>query len=280
MPSDGPLGRRLLLLDLFAVAATWIAVESIVATSGGAYSRAGHAGMPVAATLLAMGALGLYRSQVCARQSSETARVAVACLFGAALDVAVSASGYGKALPGAALGGAACVVLVWVARWQFAWWLRACHAQGRFLRRVVLVGSASDAIDAWTTFSTEPELGNEVVGVVIDAWPARDLETPDGGDGVAVDVGVGRAIEIAGETSASAIIALPGMMSGTELRRLVRDATLAGLKVQLWPGLSGRLRCVPLAGESSFYVDPPRFRRTSLAVKRALDIVLATACLA
>jgi exopolysaccharide biosynthesis polyprenyl glycosylphosphotransferase len=278
--AHSPAGRsmlrsRLVALDTFAVAASWILVSYGLLT-GSAGDRLAPGLAATAATLAAMRATGLYRSRLCVRRTDELWRVFLAGLWGAAAFVVVQ---WQTGSPGSEVlvAMAACVVLTGAGRWQFARWLRARRAEGRYLRNVVLVGANEDAASLRTMLRSEPELGYRVTAVV-GAGPADPTWR-----GIRSSRSIGDIPDLAAATDAHGILVVPYALSSTATQRAIAVAGNAGLHVQVWPGFrgvgSGRLRHVPLSGEAFFYVEPKPSARWQFAVKRAVDVVGAAVVL-
>ena len=174
--------------------------------------------------------------------------------------------------------GAACIVLVGAGRWQYGRWLRARRARGQYLRDVILVGANDDAAQLRTMLRSEPELGYSVAAVVGD-----DHDGPAWSD-IPHSPSMTSIPTLAASTGASGILIVPYALSSDTMQRAIMIAANANLHVQVWPGFRGvgspRLRHVPVSGEAFFYVEPRRNPPWQLAVKRALDIVVAGTVLA
>lgn len=271
------LRLRLLAADVVAVSVAWLVAATELLRSTTPAARVGPGLAATGATLVAMRATGLYRSRVCARRADELWRVFLASLWGAAAFVVVQ---WQVAPRGAQVlaGMGACLLLVGTVRWQYARWLRARRADGRYLRGVVLVGANDDAAALRTMLRSEPELGYVVTGVA-GAAP---------GDPAWADVPSGPSVAdipaLARATEASGILVVPYALSSATTQHAIAIAGAAGLHVQVWPGFRGvgsrRLRNVPLSGETFFYVEPRLVARWQLAAKRAMDVVGAGAVLA
>ncbi|MGH9092988.1 MAG: nucleoside-diphosphate sugar epimerase/dehydratase, partial [Acidimicrobiales bacterium] len=274
-PSRSTLRSRLVAVDVLAVATGWLAVGyALLAGSPGARLAPGLAA--TAATLVAMRGTGLYRSRLCVRRADELWRVFLSGLWGAAAFVVVQ---WQVGTPGSEVlaAMAACVVLTGASRWMFARWLRARRAEGRFLRDVVLVGANEDAVSLRTMLSSEPALGYRVTAVVgarlgDPAW--RDVRSTRS---------IGDIPDLAAATGASGILVVPYALSSAATHQAIGVAGVAGLHVQVWPGLrgvgSGRLRNVPVSGEPFFYVEPRPSARWQFALKRAIDVAGAAVVL-
>jgi exopolysaccharide biosynthesis polyprenyl glycosylphosphotransferase len=268
-PGRSLLRARLMVVDVLAVTLSWIAVGYGL-LHGSTAERLGPGIAAAAATLVAMRGTGLYRSRLCVRRSDELWRIFLSSLWGAAAFVVVQ---WQTGTPGSEVLVAmtACVLVTGACRWQFARWLRARRADGRYLRNVVLVGANEDAVALHTMLRSEPELGYQVTAVV----GAR------GGDPAWRDVRTGWSMadipRLAADSGASGILVVPYALSSEGTERALAVAANAGLHVQVWPGFrgvgSGRLRNVPVSGEAFFYVEPRPSARWQFGVKRAIDVI-------
>ncbi|MEY2458256.1 MAG: hypothetical protein QOG30_86 [Acidimicrobiaceae bacterium] len=171
-----------------------------------------------------------------------------------------------------ALGAVFALAGTAVGRYGFDFWLVKARAKGRFMRRVVLVGSGPEVREFLEFLNANPELGYETTAVVgCDHDP--NLGVPW--------LGVARNARIAvSSTQSSGAIVIANGLSTNELNETTRDLTASGVHVHLSSGLFGvnyrRLRAVPLGHEPFLYVEPATLSTWQLAVKRSMDIVLST----
>lgn len=263
-PADGGCLRAILAgIDLSAVAVVWLTAVALAPRTDPAMLAAGTAA--TVATLVGLRAAGLYQARVCALQSRETVRVAVASLFGAGVFAAVGrALGEQITVPVllVALSTAAAVLAM---RWCFARWLKARHSAGRSLRTVVLVGTNRDAVDLWTTLTSEPELGYRVGAVVGPGRPDAPWRHLPGSENFA-DVAI-----LASKVGANGVI-LVGSALGDDGRSALAEAFEAGLHVQMSAGVpvdSRRLQMTPTLGVPLLYVEPGRSPSATLWARRA-----------
>ncbi len=266
------LRTRLFVIDLIGAVVCWAWLGYVLTDAKTVPGRVlpGIAG--AAATLVAMRATGLYRSRLCVRRSDELWRIFAANLWGAVAFVIVE---WQLAMPGTEFlaCGAACIALVGASRWQYGRWLRARRARGQYLRDVILVGANGDAAQLRTMLRSEPELGYSVAAVV-----GADHDDPAWSD-IPHSASMTSIPSLAASTGASGVLVVPYALSSDTTQRAIMIAANANLHVQVWPGFRGvgspRLRHVPVSGEAFFYVEPKRNPPWQLAVKRALDIVVA-----
>lgn len=276
-PGSRALRTRLFLVDLVSAVVGWVGVGFATTDVATALARLAPGAAAACTSLFAMRATGLYRSRLCTRKVDEVGRIVVSGMWGAAAYVLVlQVSG----TPGPAVLAcwAAFSVVAATLRLCYGRWLRARRAEGRYLRRVVLVGTNDDAADLRTMLRSEPELGYAVSAVVGDATgdPAwRDLPS---------STSVADIPSLASATGATGILVVPYGVSSDVTQRAIAVAASRHLHVQMWPGFRGvgsrRLRTVPVSGEAFFYVEPRVSSRWKLAAKRAIDVAGAATVLA
>lgn len=279
-PPAVPLRTRLWLVDVVAVCLGWlVAGAALERGAGPGWLAPASAG--AATTLVAVGAVGLHRSRRCARVADELPRLMVAAACGAGLSAGLSAvvtTQSGATVQWSASCAGVCLASLGIARWMFGRYLRARRAEGRFLRRVLVVGSNDDARDLRRLLRSEPELGYAVVGVVGEE-PDRD---PSGN--VPFRSALTEIPSLARTTGAGGVLIVPTALSGMTVRQAIEVATGAGLHVQVWSGLggvgTGRVRSVPIARQPFFYVEPRTSSRWQLVAKRAIDVAGAVVGLA
>lgn len=266
------LRRQLAFGDALALAVAW-GVQPHSGAYGSVGTQLACAGGAVVVTMLAMQRAGLYRSRVCALRSLEAVRALGAAIAGGAAFAALHWLAGSTTLAWSFEGTAASCVLALVGRWRFSRWLKQRRANGRFLRRVVLVGTNDDAVALWAVFANEPELGYHIAAV---AGPSRH-DKP--WNGVPRSNDLAGAVALARQTDASGLIIVGTALSNHTSTDVVRQALAARLHVQVWPGpavpSSRRARMVPVSGIPLLYVEAPHLMRWQLAAKRTLDVVLA-----
>jgi exopolysaccharide biosynthesis polyprenyl glycosylphosphotransferase len=223
-----------------------------------------------AASVTTLG-LSLYVTSVIVQRRLAYRRLAVAA--------AVSAIVANFVLP-TELGGMSVVeagallsfAIVCTGRCAFDMWLSRCRASGRFTRRVVIVGDASEARTLLQFLALNAELGLHPCALVGSHRGVEELDVPWLGPIHTAR----RAAEITGATGA---IVLCNGISSDDLTVVIRDLAADGLHVHLSNGLLGlephRLRPISLGQEPFLYVRPAMQAPIQQAVKRALDAVLA-----
>jgi exopolysaccharide biosynthesis polyprenyl glycosylphosphotransferase len=267
-PGNGILRTRLLVSDLLATALCWIGLGLLLPSSVGWVGRIGAGLAAMLVTLVVMRMAGLYRSRLCARRAGEVGRVFVASLCGAGSFVAIQWSIFEPGFQVVLCGGA-CVTVVSVFRWHYTRWLHGQRGQGRYLRRVILVGANDDAASLITMLSSEPELGLLVSGVIGGRGQDPRWDRLPGVDSVADLPSLARL------TCSSGVLIVPNALTNEDTQRVIAQCASSGLHVQIWPGFFGvgnrRLRQVPVAGAPFFYLEPQSDAAWPRAVKRVLD---------
>ncbi len=264
------LRLRLLIVDVVAVATTWLLLGTMNIPAATANRRWGGAIAAVLVTLIFMHLLGLYRSRLCVQRGQEAARVVIAAMTGA-VALALLQGGTGRSFATVIVAAGSCTIALIALRWTYGQWLRAQRARGRYLRGVVMIGANDDAAAIWTMLDSEPELGYEVRGVI--GKPRRRSDWAHLPNGQAID----QLPDIASQTDASGVLVVANALSGTEVHRVIELATANGLHVQVWPGFRGlgtrRVRRLPMSGETFLYVEPGRRPAWQFTAKRVIDVL-------
>lgn len=266
-----PLRYRLYLLDILVLSAVWAPVlilpgparsVDLVATA-----------VAVLAGFFSARAQGLYTTLVNSMRVVVLSRIMwTAAIAGFACWVTYLWRDYGRGdASTAALGGILTVPAMALGRTLFDRWLGHHRNQGRYCRRVLLVGDATD-VDILTTFlGDHPELGYRIVG-----WVGPDDGTKDPerlGD-------VTDALTRIREHGASGALVLAAGLSRNEVNDVTRELVDSAVHVHVWSGLAGinyrRLVTVPVGREPFVHVAPVTISRPQLVGKRITDVVLAS----
>jgi exopolysaccharide biosynthesis polyprenyl glycosylphosphotransferase len=268
-----PLRAVLIACDLGCLAVAWLAIGFAAHRSyGQRWSLVFEAAaFMVAATGLMLRYSGLYRSRVSAMRSVELTKLG---RVGAGAGATAYALGL---LPrDHAWLAVAAVALTFFTlaaeRSVYRAWIRSLRRKGRCLRRVVVVGSAADIEVMVSLVADFPELGYEVSGVVSvsEGTGAEAAET-----GSLAELVTSRAREL----DTNGLLVATGAMPPVETARVLRDALVMGLHVQLWGGLPGvhqrRLQPQPLGHQPAFYLAPSRMSEWQQRAKRVLDLTVA-----
>jgi len=268
----GALRRQLLGGDVLACAVGWLPTATARLALGGPTRAAVTLASATISTLLVLRLGGLYRSRVCAQAVTARARFAFAVLAGLGAAVAVQGTSDLRQPGQVALGAASTLALLLLGRWRFDRWLRQKHAEGRFLRTVILVGTNPHAASVMELLGSEPELGYRVGGVVAadrpeGRWAGVPTTEPGGLPALARRVG------------ASGVLIVGGAVEEDETSKIIQTAIESGLHVQVWPGVAGlsssRVRMSPVSGLPVLYVEPHRTHTWQAALKRTMDVVLS-----
>jgi exopolysaccharide biosynthesis polyprenyl glycosylphosphotransferase len=261
---------RLLIVDIAAVAGTWLLVGTMHMPASTPGRRWGAALAAALVTLLFIHVLGLYRSRLCVQRSQETVRIVVAVAAGAVTFELLRGDRDRSAVVALVAAGT-CVLALIALRWLYGQWLRAQRARGRYLRGLVMVGVNEDAAAVWTMLDSEPELGYEVRGFIGN--PRRCWDWADLPSSQAID----QLPRIAKQTDASGVLLVANALSAAQAQRVIGLASANGLHVQVWPGFRGlgtrRVRRLPMSGETFLYVEPGRRPTWQFAAKRAVDVL-------
>ena len=171
-----------------------------------------------------------------------------------------------------ALGAILALSATAIGRYGFDFWIGKARAQGRFMRRVVLVGAGNEVSEFLEFLNANPELGYTVTAIV-GSTTDPELGVPWMGPTRNARVAVS-------STRSSGAIVIANGLDTNDLNETTRDLTASGVHVHLSSGLFGvnyrRLRAVPLGHEPFLYVEPATLSTWQLTLKRVMDIVLST----
>jgi exopolysaccharide biosynthesis polyprenyl glycosylphosphotransferase len=168
-----------------------------------------------------------------------------------------------------------CFVLLCIVRSAYRAWLANARERGLHCRRIVIIGTDTEAVRLVNLFKTHRDVGLTVVGIVGDRAEAVrcGLEDLWLGDGES-------AHDLLNIDGLSGVVASSGAISSSRLNELIRILHNSGLHIHLSMGISGidvrRLRSLPLAHEPLLYVEAPSLGRAQLALKRCFDVVVAS----
>ena len=272
-PKTPRLRAVLIACDLGCLAVAWLAIGFAAHRwYGERWSLVVEAAaFMVLASGLMLRYSGLYRSRVSAMRSVELTKLG---RVGAGAGATAYALGL---LPrDHAWLAVAAVALTFftlaAGRSVYRAWLRSLRRKGQCLRRVVVVGSAADVAVMVSLVADFPELGYQVSGVV-SATEGTGAEAAETG-GLA-ELVIGRAREL----GTSGLLVATGAMPPAETARLLREALVIGLHVQLWGGLPGidqrRLQPQPLGHQPAFYLASSQISVWQQRAKRVLDLTVA-----
>jgi exopolysaccharide biosynthesis polyprenyl glycosylphosphotransferase len=222
-------------------------------------------------------AQGLYRTRITTMRVVAYTRLGWAAIGSAVIAFMLSARvDAHPALSRPVLGAVLAFSFTAVGRYGFDFRLSRARAQGRFMRRVVLVGGIDEVSEFHEFLMATPELGYLPMGIV------GGEADPDGG---ITWLGPTRNARIAvSSTGSNGAIVIANGLTTQEVNETTRELTASGIHVHLSSGLFGvnyrRLRAVPLGHEPFLYVEPVALSTWQLATKRAMDILLSSVLLA
>lgn len=274
------LRHILVLLDLTGAVVGWRFAQ-LVDGGGFAASQAIEFLLVIVlavGTVALAGASRLYRARVCSLRSVEIQRLARVVLAVGALTALIAPRVGLNATPRfAAIGTVATFLIATALRGGFRSWLQARRKQGRFLRRVVLVGANSDGRDVLRLVEAHPEAGYAIVGVIASSEEhATECGSPYLGQ-------LSQTVDAVRRSGANGVIIAATAWSSAELNGLVRRLVDERLHIHVSTGMQGiaqsRLRPSPLAYEPLFYVESTHPSPWRLAMKRLLDVTVAAVLL-
>ena len=175
----------------------------------------------------------------------------------------------------------ACVVswlLLVVWRSAYRAWLSVNRRNGRFTRRMVIVGTDRRALELTRLAEVHPETGMRVRGLIGSRREAEEAGYADLWLGDYRD-----ADDILAATDCESVVVCSADISPTLVNTLMRDEQGRSRELYFHPGLSGidarRVKAAPVAHEPLLYVEAGTLSRTDLGLKRAFDIIVSATLL-
>jgi exopolysaccharide biosynthesis polyprenyl glycosylphosphotransferase len=173
-------------------------------------------------------------------------------------------------------------VMAWIVlvgwRSGYRQWVGAQRAAGRFVRRVIVVGTDRRAMALVDIFATHPEQGVLVVGLLGSAREARDAGRRDLWRGSYAD-----APDVLAHGRVDGVVLCSSDINPALLDVLLREEQARDRDLILDPGISGidfrRVQPLPIAHEPLLYVAAPTLSPVQVWFKRAFDIVVAATML-
>lgn len=223
----------------------------------------------------------LYQARRVASRLEEFRRLVNACLAGALLTAAL-AFVLGDTLSRGWLGLALLFVLVTVAleREVARRMFQRRRAQGRMVRRVLVVGRNDEAHAVAESLAEVPALGYDVVGFVAEEPDRQVIDLRSGqplGPWVGDPADVVRLVRDSGATGV--IVATTGT-DQESANRLVRDLTREGVYVEMTAALRditpGRISVRPLGRYPVLCIEPVAAVSWRATAKRVFDVVTAS----
>ncbi len=281
--APGALRNRMVRIDAAVVALTWTTVLALGPDSERSLlPMAAVLVLVVASTIAVLAAEQLYRARISAVRRVARRRLALGALVAPSLliatrTVSLTTDGWATWL---ACGALASAVALIVGREVFEQWLRSARVRGHHVRPIVVGGTAAEVRHVVRLLDAHPEVGCRVV-----AWVGPVPTGPPGPDLALVPrlddaVGAASAADLVG---AAGLLFAPSVAGDPAFGELARSLQARRLHVQVASGLWGidpaRLRTSPLAHEPCFYLEPLHQGSAAKRIKRAADVVLASAVL-
>lgn len=236
------------------------------------------AALTVPVWLGVMGWLGLFTARVSVRAADEARRVLLAVVSGLVLMIATAFLAHYDELSrfwvACLLVSVAASLLASraVARQLFA----RLRRDGRIRRRVLIVGTGADAWSVYQATARRHDLGYEVVGFMGAQRVGHEPGPPVLGP-------VESTCEYVRRTGVNGVILSVPSLEPEQVNRLTRSLTKAGCHVALSSALIdidiSRARSQELDGRLMIYVEPNGNGTAGLLLKRAFDVVVASAVL-
>ena len=169
------------------------------------------------------------------------------------------------------------LVIIW--RSAYRTWLTAARLSDRYCRRVIAIGTDDDTNRLLDLFTTHPELGVRVAGLVGNRREAERLERRSMWLG-----SIESAEDIVRRAHVNGVIVSSSSVHGRRMNELIRNFQGDGVHVHISTGIAGidarRMRSTPLAHEPLLYIEAPALGRAQRYAKRGFDIVAASLALA
>ena len=165
------------------------------------------------------------------------------------------------------------VILLVASRWMWRQWLRSQRAKGRYLIRVLLVGSAGTVNHVHSEFIGRNYLGFEIVGACL---PAQDADL--GNPGIPVDC-LGDFADVADVARRERVhaVALAGSedLPPDDVRRIGWDLESTGVDLMVAPAITEvagtRIHTRPVGGMPLMYVESPSYEAGAKVAKSVID---------
>jgi exopolysaccharide biosynthesis polyprenyl glycosylphosphotransferase len=158
--------------------------------------------------------------------------------------------------------------------WRSAYraWLVDARANGRYLRRTILIGADPEIQRLVDVLTVHRELGMQVLGVIGDIDHPATLGVP--WLGALTDTE-----RLVLEHQATGVVVSTAGVDQGRCNTIIRSLQSFGIHVLIDPGLTGiearRLHATAVAHEPLLWVQAPRLNRAQGLVKRVFDIVVA-----
>ncbi|MCK8608284.1 sugar transferase [Agromyces sp. C10] len=160
-------------------------------------------------------------------------------------------------------------------RWLWRQWLGVQRRQGRFVSRVLLVGSTDSAVTIARELKRHPEAGYRVIGACVPTGAST-------GGLAAINVpsfrGVSSALAVMRDLGADTVVITSADELGPEqVKQLSWGLTPGAEHLVVAPSLidigGPRIHTRPVAGLPLIHVETPKFEGRKLLAKRAFDVL-------
>jgi len=272
--------RAAALLRVGDAVATVTAFAAVVLGTG----RRDHASL---ALVLLAGAIGqwalwsteLWTARVTANRWIELSKLARAAgISGAGVLVVDRLGRLGTSTKRIVVACVAAWVLTLVWRSVHRSWLAHRRREGRSVRRTIVIGTDARAVELIRLFAIHPEVGVRVTGVIGRRHEAQRAGLAELWLGEQRD-----AARVLSVTQSETIMVCSSDVSPKVLRAAVHTDHGTDRELLFHPGLSGvdvrRVSAAAVANEAFLHVDFGAPSPISRAVKRLIDVVVATAVL-
>lgn len=265
------LAGDLVALLLGTIVGHYLSGYANISTHG---NRAAVVGVTAVLGMWAIRSQGLLVARNVMMRVVEITRIARACvLLGFALLLTDRIFDIRLHIKEAALACGSAFVFLVVWRSIYRAWLMDARANGRYLRRTILIGTGDDVARLAALMTTHPDLGMDLLGIIGPVEDVAPANTRWLGD-------QDKAEEIVHQLGATGVVISPAGIAPARFNTLIRNLQGAGVNVFIDTGLSGiearRLRTTALAHEPLLWVQAPKLNRLQALAKRTFDIVVAT----
>jgi exopolysaccharide biosynthesis polyprenyl glycosylphosphotransferase len=172
----------------------------------------------------------------------------------------------GDLIPAVPLGFVALVA----GRWVWRQWLARQRKKGRYLSRVVLVGSPSTLVHTAAQLNSHVDAGYLVVGSIVP-----ELHILDGGDDDALFVQL--RTMLGAERADTVMFTSSDYLTPDRMRRLSWELERGSHRLVLSPSLNdvvgSRIQTQPVAGLPLIHIEAPTYTGPQRVAKRAIDLL-------
>ncbi len=229
--------------------------------------------------LIAVHLQGLHLARVSAVRAIELSRTARAiAILTVSMMLADRVAHLGFRLRDVIPASVASLILLCMWRSMFRSSMTHARADGRRLRRVIVIGTGDEAARVVELCATHREVGFVVVGVIGDPIEAAAFGLSNYWIGTVDD-----AEDLVDNAGLSGVFVTPGAVTSERMKHLLGRLQRLNLHVHLTTGICGldsrRIRLLPLAHEPLLYLEAPALTPARMFAKRCFDVALAAALL-